>query len=195
MASQELSPEDKALLDKYTVYAKSAASFKDGTGGWLRTESVFVDGHQLLDACSSSMKLLWDPDGISRKSYSHEFDENTLKDIERILELLPESVKCNLGTARCRNDITALYAACTNPYIPVSTIKLMVEAGADHNRAIKLNGRWCPILKDIKENAPQGMGWCGTCGAGRRMKELEDYFSTLEPFVQKRPFESDDESE
>lgn len=129
------------------------------------------EGHQLLDACSSS---IGDTGGIQAR-YTRSFDEHTLNDIKQLLRINPDFVKCNYGTLRCRNYITPLYYACINPNIPLETIKLPVSCGANPHRSIKLNVNWADPMHDITHNFE-------TSERMARYNAIAEYFNGLPPF-------------
>ena len=64
-------------LKKYTCYQEDADYYKK-SGAFLELE-----GHQLLDACSSGIEPF--------HKYSQNFSENTSDDIKEIVTLIPES--------------------------------------------------------------------------------------------------------
>jgi hypothetical protein len=139
---------------KYTHYNREFADFY--TDGYF-AKIYFPKGHQLLDACEC--KTL-------------KFSDTTLDDIKKIVELVPESVKCNLGERRYRSRITALYFACENENIPLEIIKFLVEKGADPNRAIMLNNGWVSIADDI-------MKYSGRPYNKERMAQIKEYLDSL----------------
>ncbi len=86
------------------------------------------------------------------KSTHDDFTNDIQDDIPYILELLPQSVKCDFGQLRCRSKVTPLMAACINPGVPIEIIRLLLKHGANPNEEVKVNGNSVDLLKDLEEN-------------------------------------------
>jgi hypothetical protein len=169
-------------LKKYTYYQNDSNYYKES-----KKFNLKLEGHQLLDVCSSGIKPLY--------KYSQEFSEDsTINDIKEIAISIPESVYCDIGTMRCRDRITALYFACLNPNIPLETIKFLVEKGANPSRSIKLNGFWIPIIEDILNHQSKKYNKEQL----ERFKQIQEYFDSIGPFVNEdsdNEWDSDEENE
>ena len=84
---------------------------------------------------------------------SHENFTNEIKDdISDILELMQQSVKCDIGQLRCRTKVTPLMAACINPGVPMEIIKLLLKHGADPDKGAVMNRVRVDLLEDLEEN-------------------------------------------
>ena len=78
-----------------------------------------------------------------------------LKDIKEIIKLCPESVLYDRGIARCRNQVTPLWAAYNNNSSLLTyenrkeIINLLLNNGATKEDTIILNGKEVKIIDDI----------------------------------------------
>lgn len=158
---------DAELAKKYSYYQKEVEDYEESRK-W--TDPLNTLGHELLNACASGCHF--------SQENTCDFTEHTLNDIRRIVELVPDSVLCDFGLVKCRNNITALYIACWNENIPLSTIQFLVEKGADPFKAVKINNKWAPIVEDILVTS------CvrHTPGQKDRLEQIQIYFDTLGPF-------------
>lgn len=79
-----------------------------------------------------------------------------LKDIREIITLCPESVLYDQGIARCRNNVTPLWAAYNNDNELLSNenrkeiISLLLNNGATNEDTIVLNCKRVKVIDDIK---------------------------------------------
>lgn len=112
------------------------------------TGEVF-DGNgppQLYDALLSGCKLPLAASSCSK--YTQEIE----KDIKRIVQIMPESLKCNIGQLRCRIEVNPLAAAFYNQNIPMRVIEFLLRSGLDPRSKIRLNGHLISTMRDMQSS-------------------------------------------
>ena len=100
---------------------------------------------QLLDAVFTGCRLPYSSHSVDK--YSSQVKD----DIVEIIELMPSSINCSVGTLIYRNNVTVLAAASFNLSIPDKIIQLFLERGADPFKKYDYNGAKITILKDLQE--------------------------------------------
>lgn len=100
----------------------------------------------LLDILFSGCKLHY---AYSSNEY---YTDNMKDDIKLCIKLFPEAINSTFGNLRCRNNITPLYAACTNGFIPTNIIEYLIQQGANIKHYILVNGEPVSILDDLNYN-------------------------------------------
>lgn len=123
------------IFKKYLAYDKDYKYF----------ENHNFNPH-LLDILSTNHRLPFS------KSTFHVFNKELENDIKTLILLNPQSIHCDWAELRCRDNITPLYLACSNPTIPLSIVELLLKYGADKNKPIVLNNKKISIIKDLEKN-------------------------------------------
>ena len=80
----------------------------------------------------------------------NEYSSEVKEDIIELIELMPSSINCSVGSLIYRNNVTVLAAASFNLSIPDKIIQLLLERGADPFKKYDYNGAKITILKDLK---------------------------------------------
>ncbi|WP_257263103.1 hypothetical protein [Endozoicomonas sp. ONNA2] len=86
------------------------------------------------------------------RSTFDEYTEEIEQDIKSMVKLSPQSIHCNFGELRCRDNVTPLMAACVNPVIPIEIIELLLENDADPKEKISVSNQSRCFLEDLAEN-------------------------------------------
>jgi hypothetical protein len=73
-----------------------------------------------------------------------------LDDIKKMVTLLPMSIKCEIGMARCRDRMTALEIACLHPNVPLSIVEFLLNNGSDLQHIYSCNNSATHILLDME---------------------------------------------
>ena len=129
-------------MNKYNIYQKDYKEYL-----MEQNKDVINKGPPILyDAILS---------GCSCPFVNHH-KEDDLKDIREIITLCPESVLYDQGIARCRNNVTPLWAAYNNDNELLSNenrkeiISLLLNNGATNEDTIVLNCKRVKVIDDIK---------------------------------------------
>lgn len=91
---------------------------------------------QLLDALFTGCDL---PFARNQSSF-HEYNDQVEQDIIKMIQLMPQSIHCNIGELRCRSRVTPLLVACLNTNIPIKIIDLLLKNGANPQGTLMFNG-------------------------------------------------------
>ncbi len=77
-----------------------------------------------------------------------------LQDVIDIIKYCPESVKYNMGYARCRNGVSPLWAISFNRNVDSNTrkqiIELLLDSGASYTDPVYVNGHPVSIKDDLR---------------------------------------------
>lgn len=75
------------------------------------------------------------------------------QDVVDMIEYCPESIKYNMGYARCRNGVSPMWAILANENVEVvkkqKIVKLLLKHGAKYTDTVYVNGGACSIRDDI----------------------------------------------
>tara|TARA_Y100000991_G_scaffold184851_1_gene148803 strand:+ start:444 stop:1043 length:600 start_codon:yes stop_codon:yes gene_type:complete len=131
------------FMNKYNVYQKDYEEY-------LKLE-------QNRDVINKGPPILYDAiiSGCSYPFCKSSQRRCDLKDIREIIKLCPESVLYDEGVARCRNNVTPLWAAYNNDNELLSNknrkeiITLLLNNGATNEDTILLNCERVKIIDDI----------------------------------------------
>lgn len=122
------------LVKKYSIF----------NSDYERSKDISKSPPQLLDAVSSGFAVSVLVQTFNK--YSDEIGE----DIKDIVRLMPNSIFCNMGRLRLRENLTPLAMACHNPNIPLNIIKFLLESGCDPTEKIYFNGNKASIITSLK---------------------------------------------
>ena len=134
----------------FKLYHKYRASY----GQFMNGKEILPCGNtQLLDLLRIGEGREWKAK-TSFKRLPTEF----FQDMEQIIELMPRSVTCkrkNYGTCIrggfSEQPVASLVIACFNPNIPIHSIELLLQRGANPNTTLVRDGKRTHILTIIKE--------------------------------------------
>ena len=117
---------------------------------------------QLLDLLSSGCPLF-----LVHRSFK-DFTNEQVEDMKKIIKLMPRSLLCNIGQARCTQFITPFAMACLNPKVPVTALEYLLKNGAKANSIVSFNSNKIHILTLLKKHA-----------------ENEDRYNEIKPVLEK----------
>ena len=100
----------------------------------------------MIDALFSGCYL---PYASSTKSV---FDEHVIKDVEKMIKLIPCCLSSSYGQLRCRTNVTPLMASIFNTCVPLSVIDLLLKNGADKHSKIWIDTTPYNMLDDLYSN-------------------------------------------
>lgn len=131
------------FVNKYNVFNKE---FENIGQYWPGRKINLRAAPQLLDALSTGCTL---PHAKSTHSL---FTPEIENDIQAIVELMPESVHCTLGSFRSRDNVPPLAVACFNVNIPLHIVEFLLKKGANPHATYDVAQEETNILDDLKNN-------------------------------------------
>lgn len=130
---------------KYHVFNDEYLDAKSNPLKWKKwfPQVEKMGNPQLLDALSTGLRL-----PCVRASLSN-FTPSVIDDIKSIVTLTPQSLNCQLGRMRCRDQVPPLFIACCNGNIPIDVIEFLLENGANPKDSLLVNNAEKSIISDI----------------------------------------------
>jgi coenzyme F420-reducing hydrogenase delta subunit len=111
---------------------------------------------QLLDALLTGCEWA-DCRYFNGKIVERAFTRKTKAEIKEILELMPQSINCDLGLLkRGMGHVTPLAAACLNEKIDMSIILYLFQKGANPNGVVYCSDRPTHVLKALSRGVGAG---------------------------------------